>query len=145
MTASGTPPRCGHRLQPHAADVIVEAWGDTVASCLEQAVLGMVEAFADVGAGAPIEDVPVDLAARDHGELLVTLLEEVIFLVEVSGRVPVAAHLELDDSGRLVGRFGTVAVGALDLTGAPPKGVSRSGLALEGAEDAWRAHVVVDV
>lgn len=125
--------------------MIVEAWGATLASCLEQAVLGMVEAFAEVGTAAPVEDVTVDLAAEDHGELLVALLEEVIFLVEVGGRVPVAADLAIDDTGRLVGRFGTVPSGAVDATGALPKGVSRSGLVVEWVDDTWRAHAVVDV
>jgi SHS2 domain-containing protein len=145
MTVSGSARAHGHRLEPHAADVIVEAWGATVASCLEQAVLGMVEAFADVGTAAPIQDVPVDLVADDRGELLVALLEEVIFLVEVGGRVPVAAHLEIDDTGHLVGGLGTVPAGAVDTTGALPKGVSRSGLVVEWVDDEWRARAVVDV
>jgi SHS2 domain-containing protein len=105
----------------------------------------MVEAFADVGAAAPVADVTVDLAAEDHGELLVALLEEVIFLVEVGGSVPVTADLAIDEAGHLVGRFGTVPSSAIDATGALPKGVSRSGLVVERLDDGWRAHAVVDV
>lgn len=43
----------GHRLVPHTADVRIEAWGTTWENCLVEAVLGMVDSFADVSAVRP--------------------------------------------------------------------------------------------
>jgi protein archease len=41
--------RSGHRLVPHTADCIIETWGPDRAACLTEALLGLLEGFAEVG------------------------------------------------------------------------------------------------
>jgi hypothetical protein len=37
----------GHRVLPHTADVIVEAWGPDLVSCCEEAVAGLAALYVD--------------------------------------------------------------------------------------------------
>lgn len=134
----------GSRSLPHVADAILEAWGPTRAACLGAAVRGLVDLFADVGGRVPDAWEPCEVMAPSDDDLLVRVLEEVVYLVDARGRVPVVAHLE-DVDGAVRGSFGTVAIDAVDQTGALPKGVSRSGARLARRDDEWRARAVVDV
>jgi hypothetical protein len=81
-------------LVGHVADVIVEAWGTTRVACLEEAVRGLIESFAEVEDVSPTGRVAVALRAVGDDEVLVSLLEEAIYAVEVLGQVPVRVHLD---------------------------------------------------
>ena len=135
-------------MLPHVADVIVEAWAPGRLACFEAAVTGLVATFADARDARPDRDVPFTLAAAADVDLLVRLLEEVIFLVDAEGRVPVAATVGAADGG-LRGTFATVAAERVEATGAVPKGVSRSEAEFASEDDAgrprWRCRVTVDV
>jgi SHS2 domain-containing protein len=135
----------GHRARPHTADVIIEAWGPSREACAEEAVRALVETFADVGNVAGTDAVRVQIDAEMDEELLVRLLEEVVYVVEVLGQVPV--QIRLTDAGRggVAGTFETVPVEDVEATGALPKGVSHSDLVFEQRADVWRCHAVVDV
>lgn len=134
----------GYRSLPHVADVILEAWGPSRAACLEAAVRGLVELFVDVGGRAPEAWDSFEVTAANDDDLLARVLEEVVFVVDARGRVPVVADLE-DLDGGVRGSLGTVAIDAVEQTGALPKGVSRSGASLARVAGEWRAHAVVDV
>jgi SHS2 domain-containing protein len=138
------PAPAGHRIVDHTADHIVRAWGPTRAACLEQAVLGFVSAFAAVA------DVPVArtttrwFEAPDDPTVLLCLLEEVVFLLDADGVVPVS--VEVADHGTQVAvTFGLVQAEEADPTGPTPKGISHSGLDLAVAGGLWQARILVDV
>lgn len=135
----------GHRLRPHTADCIVEAWGPDRARCLAEAVLGLVAVFADVRGAGAAHPVAVSVPAGDDDEVLVRLLEYVIYLVDGFGEVPVTCRLADRADGGVEGRLEVVAAGQVELVGAVPKGVSRSGLRIDGSEGRWRCRAVVDV
>lgn len=135
----------GHRSLPHVADVVLEAWAPTRIGCLEAAVLGLVDLFADAQGRSPTEWVPVAVAADRDDDLLVRLLEEVLFQVDAAGRVPVAVRLEVAAGAEVRGELGTVPVEGVAETGAVPKGVSRSEVVFGPTDHEWRARVVVDV
>jgi SHS2 domain-containing protein len=140
-----TAPR-GHRALPHTADVIIEAWAPTRATCMEEAVAALVQAFADTAGAEVGEPVPLDLEPADDEDLLVALLEEVIYLVEVPGVVPTSVAVAERDDGGLRGCFDVVPVADVEAIGAVPKAIARSGLAFgRDPGDRWSCRVTVDV
>lgn len=137
-----------YALRPHVADVILEAWAPDRLGCMAAAVEGLVASFADPQDAVPDRSVPFALAPAPDADLLVRLLEEVVFVVDALGRVPVETRIAEADGG-LRGTFATVAVDRVEEVGAFPKGVSRSGAELapdEGPEpSSWHCRVLVDV
>ncbi len=115
-------PAVGHRLLPHTADVVLEAWAPSRERCLAEAVHGLVAVFADTAGMVAGRSVGFTLGRAGDEELLVRLLEEVIYLVEVEGLVPVEVHVEPASDGGLGGRFDVVPL-------APAMGGQGGGLA----------------
>lgn len=139
----------GFRVLPHVADLILEAWGPGRPECFAAAVQGLVATFADAGGTPADRSVGFSVTGATDEDLVVRLLEEVIFLVDAEGRVPVSVTVTDAAAGRLRGSFGTVAVERVEESGALPKGVSRSGVefACDDAGDGHRCRcrVIVDV
>jgi SHS2 domain-containing protein len=134
----------GHRLLPHTADAIVEAWGPTRAACLEEAVAGLVGLFASTAGLAPEGEWPVALPPAPDEQSLVMLLEEVLAAIDGAGVVPVAADLQVDREG-VRGVLRTVAAAAVEVHGAVPKAVAWSGLEFGPEDGRWRCRFTVDV
>ncbi|HTN78905.1 MAG TPA: archease [Acidimicrobiales bacterium] len=134
----------GHAIRPHTADAVIEAWGPTAAACYEEAVAAFVDIFAETDASPPGSAEAFDVGPGRPGELLVLLLEEVLFDAEARGHVPTVTEVEVRDD-RLVGRFSTVSIEELDITGAIPKGVSYSDLEFGATESGWHCRAMVDV
>jgi SHS2 domain-containing protein len=145
-SASTSPPATerGHRVLPHTADAIVEAWGPTKAACLEEAVRGLVDLFATARGPGPEGDWPVAIGPAPDDELLVSLLDEVLTAVDVTGAVPVAASLEADGDG-VRGVLKTVPADAVEVHGAVPKAIAWSGLEFGRRDGGWRCRFTVDV
>ena len=134
----------GHLLRAHTADEILEAWGPSREVCLEEAVLALVDSVAQLEHAAWWWHRQVELSGTDE-EILVALLEEVIFHLDAHDAVPVLvmvqrhgddviAHLWMTDLHRVV------------TVGAAPKGVSYSGVAIAEEEPGrWRCRATVDV
>lgn len=135
----------GHRLLSHTADIALEAWAPTRAECIAEAVAALVESFADVYGVQADEDVGLAVAPIDDEDLLVRVLDETIYLVEVPGRVPVDTEVEETSEGGLSVRFGTAPAEAVTVVGAVPKGVSLHGLRFHRERGGWTCHVTVDV
>jgi SHS2 domain-containing protein len=135
----------GHRLLPHTADVIVEAWGPTRDACLREAVMGLVEVFADVDGVAAPDSVPLSFPQAPGEELLVGLLEEVLYLLDAEGRVPVDVSLTSAADGGLGGAFRVVSAAAVEQRGAVPKAITRHGLEFGQDAGVWRCRATVDV
>lgn len=141
--AGPAPDEAGHRLVDHTADTRLEAWGPTRASCFFQAVLALVEGFADTAGVTPSTRSPVEMSGPDD-DLLVDVLEEVVFLVDARGQVPVGGHLE-DTDGGMAGYLECAPVDRVRPAGPVPKGVTYHGLEISGDENGWRCQVIVDV
>jgi len=135
----------GFALLPHTADIVIEAWGPSKVACLRAAAEGLVASFADTADAAATRNVPFSLAPAPDPELLLALLEEVIYTVEVFGVVPVAIHLEQTDDGGLAGDMEVIDATRVQLVGAVPKGVSYSGLELRAGAGGWSCRAMVDV
>jgi SHS2 domain-containing protein len=135
----------GHRTLPHTADVIIEAWATTREACLDQAVRALVETFADTSAAATTRPLALRIPPGEDSELLIAVLEEVIYLLDVLEVVPVGAAVHAAEDGGLGGCFDVAALADVRSVGPAPKGVARSELALEGNDGLWTCRVLVDV
>jgi len=144
---AGAPgPVYGHAARPHTADVVVEAWAPTRTACLEELVRGVVETFAQVDAAVSTRDVPLEVNAQVDEDLVVALLEDVLYLLDADGLVVADVELEEDEiDGSIEGVFRVVPVDRVVATGAAPKGVSRSDLSFHCEDSAWSARVMLDV
>lgn len=139
------PPGRGHRTLPHPADVIVQAWGPTLAVCAEEVVAGLVGLCLDVDGADVVGRRPVRAVGDDAEAVLLDLLDEVVFELDAGPTVPVAARLQESPGGGLVGELLMADRGAVEATGAGPKGISRSGLRIDVDADRVTCHVLIDV
>lgn len=135
----------GHRLAPHTADCIVEAWATDRAGCLTEALEGLVEVFADVPEVAATREWPLAESAPGAEDQLVSLFEEVIYALDVFGVVPVRFHLAETEDGGVAGDMEVVSGDEVQIVGPVPKGVSYHGLSMTLDEGEWRCHVLVDI
>jgi SHS2 domain-containing protein len=125
--------------------VIVEAWAPTRVACLEEVGRGLVDTFADVSGVRAEGSHPISIAAMDDEESVVTLLDEIVYLLDAEGVVPVEIELEAGQAGAITGRFLTAPVGRIVTVGAPPKGVSRSDLFIGRERGWWVCRIEIDV
>lgn len=122
----------------------MEAWGPSRESCIAEAVLAVVATFTDTS------DVHPDAARerwfdeRSDDDLLVAVLDEVIYLMDTEGLVPVDVEVESSGDGADV-RFAMVDAAVTRQVGAAPKGVSLHGLRIGSLAGGWSCSVIVDV
>jgi SHS2 domain-containing protein len=132
-------------LLPHTADVIVSAWGSTAEQCVAEAVRGLVASFVDVTGSATQRSVTVDYPPVAEEELLVRVLKDVVYLLDVEQAVPARAEVERTGDGGLSATFWLVPVASGRSTGSVPKAITRHGLRFGRTDGAWRCMVTVDV
>jgi SHS2 domain-containing protein len=136
----------GHRTVPHTADLRIEAWAATREECLAEAVCGLVSSFAAVAGRQPCRRDSRTMTARSDEDLLVALVDEVIYRLDADGEIPVSVAVSPAPQGGVIVTFGLVPVAAAEITGAAPKAASLH--ELRCAPDAaawWSCAVTVDV
>lgn len=134
----------GHRTVPHTADLRVEAWAPTREGCIAQAVLGTVDSFLDTSSAHPSRTHPCQLVGHSDEDLLVAVLDEVIYLLDTKNEVPIDVELDPTEAGLDV-RFAMCEATQLPQIGALPKAVSLHELRLAAGPDGWRGSVTLDV
>ena len=139
-------PVAGYRLLPHTADLVLAASGSTREDCLEQAVRGLVASFADTGpAPRAAETVICVLHPDSDSDLLLQALEEVLYLADARGIVPVAVTARSQDHGEVTVKLGVVPLARVTTVGQAPKGISRHALSFTAVEGGWRCRAIIDV
>ena len=134
----------GHRGVPHTADLRIEAWAPSRDGCIRQAVLGTVDSFLDISSARPHRSLSRRLTAGSDDDLLVAVLEEVIFLLDTVGEAPV--DLDLQGGGGVAEvNFAMVDARTLPQVGAVPKAVTLNDLRLSHDDNGWRCLVTLDV
>jgi SHS2 domain-containing protein len=134
----------GHASRAHTADEIIEAWGPTREACLEEAVLALVDTVAVVDGVGWSWHHEVELEGSDE-ELLVALLEEVIYHLDADGAVPVRVRVR-PHAGGVVVHLWLTDLHRVTPVGAAPKGVSYSQLACHEEDDGrWHCAATIDV
>lgn len=135
----------GHRLSPHTADCVIEAWGPDRAACMAEALVALVEEFACVHEAPTVEVLPVSVEPGPPDDQLVSLLEEVIYTLDVFALLPVRAHLGETEDGGIAGDMEVVPVEHATLIGPVPKAVSYHELSVVKEERGWRCRALIDV
>jgi SHS2 domain-containing protein len=138
-------PARGHRSLPHTADVIIDAWGPDQAACFEEAVAALVETCADPRDAVVIGERAVDLPPAPAEDMLLDLLDEVIYAIDVADGIPVRARVRAGGDGGLRATLSLADPASVEPAGAVPKAVSRSGLEVAHHDDTVRCRVLVDV
>jgi len=136
----------GHRTVPHTTDLRVEAWGPTRESCLNEAVQGLVDSFAVVAAARPRHTAQRRLTASSDEDLLVAVIEEVIYRLDADGEIPVTATVRPAPGGGVVLTLPLADVNEAEITGAVPKGASLNDLhCAPDATGRWSCGITIDV
>ncbi|MER7893115.1 archease [Micromonospora sp. NPDC094482] len=139
------PARRGHRRVPHTADVRIEAWAPTRAACVAEAVTGLVETFADTAGARPGPERDHQVPAADDEDLLVSVLDEMIYRMETADELPVTTEVADDPAGGLLVRWRMTQTDAVELIGAVPKAVALHELRFGPDDAGWSCAVTVDV
>lgn len=129
---------------PHTADLRIEAWAPTRDGCIRQAVLGTVATFLDTSSARPKRTLVRRLTASGDDDLLVAVLDEVIYLLDTAGEAPVDVAVSGADGGVDVA-FEMADAGMLSQVGAIPKGVSLNELRFSRDRNGCRCAVTLDV
>lgn len=134
----------GHRVLGHTADIRLHAWAPTREECVAEAVVALVDSFADIDGARPQWTTETELRAETDDDLLVEALDEVIYLVDTRSAVPVDASLDRHGDGWRL-RLGMAPMSTVELRGAAPKAIALSGLRLAPEDGRWSCTVTVDV
>ncbi|HET6951708.1 MAG TPA: archease [Acidimicrobiales bacterium] len=135
----------GHRVVPHTADVILEAWGTDLASCCDEAVAALTGLYAAGGPAAEVGRRHVHLPAGTDESLLLAVLDEVIFTLDTAAAVPVRSEARAAPDGGLDLSLILADRDTVRPAGAVPKAVARSELAVVSRPGAVRCRFLVDV
>lgn len=130
---------------PHTADVRIEAWAPDREGCVAEAVSALVDSFTDTSGARPGAEREFRAPADDDEDLLVCVLDEVIFRMETEGELPLHTEVADDGAGGLVVRWRTTDTDAVELTGAVPKAVSLHELRFGRDDGGWSCAVTLDV
>lgn len=135
----------GHGTLPHTADLIIEAWGGDEAACAEEAACALIE-ICVTGEPDPVSGFTIkNIHARRSRDLIEAVLDEVLFELDTSDLVPVAAQLEpLADSGFEL-RLAQAPRDAVAQTGAAPKAIVMLALEPNERDRTVRCRFIVDV
>ena len=136
----------GHRMMPHTADLRIEAWAGTREECMAEALRGLVGSFASIAGRQPHRQDSCLMTARSDEDLLVALVDEVIYRLDADGEVPVSVAVRPVLEGGVAVSFALVPVAAAEITGAVPKAASLHELrCAPDAAGRWSCAVTVDV
>jgi SHS2 domain-containing protein len=134
----------GHRSVPHTADTRIEAWASTRETCLAEAVTGLVASFVDTTGAHAVRTATVDLTADSDADALVEVLDEVIYLLDTQGTVPIDTDVVPGPAGPGM-RLHLAPVADVGTTGAVPKAVTLHDLRFDRLDRGWFCAVTIDV
>lgn len=135
----------GHRAVPHTADLRIEAWAPSRHECVAEALSGLVDSFADVTGARVVRTTERPVLAAGDADVLAAAAEEVIYLLDAEGQVPVRVQAR-PVVGGIVLDLALAAAEAVEITGAAPKAVTYHGLRCEpDSAGRWAACMTVDV
>ena len=130
---------------PHTADVRIEAWAQTREACIAEAVRSLVDTFADTSAVRPEHTAEVTVPPGSDADMLLAVLDEVIYRLEVDGELALGADAAAAHDGGLRVRLSLGDAARAEETGAVPKAVSLHDLRFTGDPSGWSCGVTIDV
>ena len=144
--------QAGHRTVPHTADLRIEAWAGSCHECVAESLRGLVDSFADVRGGVATRTAECELTGLSPADLLASAAEEIIYILDTAGQVPVSVHVrpagdqEQQQAAGIVVTLELADASAVEFVGAVPKAVSFHLLTCgPDASGRWSATMTVDV
>ena len=135
----------GYRTVPHTADLRIEAWAESRDECVAEALRGLIASFADISDVRPARVLERLMTAGSDADLLASAADEVIYILDVEGEIPVSVQVRPAGAGIVV-VLALARAEVIEITGAVPKAVSFHGLRCEpDATDRWSASMTIDV
>lgn len=134
-----------HWLHPAGSDLRMEVGGPDLHACLAAAVAGFAAALAEVPGNAPQRRERLELTGADPTDLLVALVDELIYRLDADGEL-VAGLEQLDaDPQHLRATAVLVPLAATRVHGVAPKAATWHGAELAEGPDGWRGQVTIDL
>ena len=135
----------GHRTVPHTADLRVEAWAPAREQCLAEAVRGLVGSFAVVAGALPRRTTRRHVTAGSDEDLLVAVVDEVIYGWTPKA-VPVSVAVRRAGDGGVDLVLSLADVSTVEIIGAVPKAPSLHELrCAPDSAGQWSCSVTIDV
>lgn len=107
--------------------------------------MGLVEGFADLsGTGPPYREWGLTPVGDADEDVLVSVLEEVIYLLDTEGAVPARVETRRGGHGSLL-CLHLVPLHRVEPVGAAPKAVTLAGLRFGPDSEGWSCEATVDV
>lgn len=133
-------------LLEHTADLGFWVTADDPRQLFAAAVGALAELMVSGPREGDISWLPLELSGSDLAELLVALLNEVVYLWDAESLLAVALELGELTPVRLVGRLGVLPRDpARHRTAEPVKAVTYHAASVEPQGQGWRAQVILDV
>lgn len=131
----------GHREVEHTADWELEVWGPNMATLLEEAARGMYELMAVEVSDELRRHRGVEMRADDREQLMVSFLDELLFLAEAEDLAFDCFLLKVEDT-QLVAHLegGFIVARSKEI-----KAVTFHGLEIGSSREGLRTRVVFDV
>ncbi len=134
-------PERGHREVEHTADWGLEIWAPDLPELFEEAARGMFELMGAVVSEGNRYHQQLEISADDGEQLLVSFLEELLFLVESKNFAADGFLLELVGESLLANLEG----GAVVSREKEIKAVTFHKLEIEDTGQGLRTHIIFDV
>ena len=135
------PPNQGHREVEHTADLELEVWGPDMAALLEEAARGMYELMAVEVSDESRRHHRLEIAADDREQLMVSFLEDLLFLADTEDLGFDGFLLSVGDTELLARLEG----GFIIARRREIKAVTFHSLSIAGSGSGLRTNVVFDV
>ncbi len=144
---SPLPAAVDYRLIDHAADAGLEVRGEDLERLMAAAAMALSDAVVPRGMHAESLRVDVDVDAPDAGTLLVGILQEVIYLLDTRGFLPVRARVRIDEAGPGLCLRASLYGSGFDPSWVrlPVKAATHHGLEVCRGDGGWIARVIMDV
>jgi SHS2 domain-containing protein len=138
---------------PHTADLRIEAWAGSCHECVAESLRGLVDSVADVSGAVATRTAECELSGASAADLLASAAEEIIYILDTDGQVPVSVHVrpggqpdQQQSAAGIVVTLELASASAVEFVGAVPKAVSFHRLTCApDASGRWSATMTVDV
>lgn len=135
-----------HGTIAHISDLGLWVEADSLPELFTSAATALAELMTRGSRAGQVQWLPLELAGADYPDLLVELLNEVVYRLDGEGLITVALELEELTPARLAGRLGVLARDpARHRAGEPVKAATYHQARVSPQGQGWRAEVVLDV
>ena len=132
------------KIVPHTAELAFEASGATRAELLESAAAALLSLYEPDPPPRPSEVRTIALAGAATEDLLIGLLNELVYLVGAKRWVPAELRVAREETDAIEARLNGSPLGGGQLA-REIKAATFGGLHVARSRDGWSATVIVDV